>query len=275
MKHSVKKESVINALEASSLSLYTWFNNNFMKTNSDKSHIFLGCSEPSTTLIDGSSIESNTKEIILGITIDRDFKFDENVNNLCKKACQKLNAVVRLAPFMNIDKKRMIMKAFIESQFGYFPLVWMFHSRSFNNKINRIHERALRITYNDKSSSFQNLLEKHNSVTIHHRNIKILATEIYKFLQGLSPPLMNEIFVERNNNYSLRGNNLLTRRRVNSMRYGTETDSFLAPKIWDILPKDIKDSESLDIFKKKIKKWIPSEYICRLCKTYVLQVGFI
>ena len=248
------KESVINALEASSLPLYTWFNNNFMKANSDKSHILLSCSEPSTALIDGSSIESNTKEILLGITIDRDLKFDEHVNNLCKKACQKLNALVRLAPFMNVDKKRMIMKAFIESQFGYCPLVWMFHSRSFNNKINRIHERALRITYNDKSSSFQNLLEKDNSVTIHHRNIKILATETYKFLQGLSPPLMNEIFVERNNNYSLRGNNVLTRRRVNSVRYGTETVSFLAPKIWDILPKDIKDSESLDIFKRKIKK---------------------
>ena len=205
------KESVINALEASSLPLYTWFNNNFMKANSDKSHILLSCSEPSTALIDGSSIESNTKEILLGITIDRDLKFDEHVNNLCKKACQKLNALVRLAPFMNVDKKRMIMKAFIESQFGYCPLVWMFHSRSLNNKINRKHERALIITYNDKSSSFQNMLEKDNSVTIHHRNIKILVTETYKLLQGLSPPLTNEIFVERNNNYSLRGNNVLTR----------------------------------------------------------------
>ena len=269
------KECVINTLKAPSLPLFTWFNNNFMKANSDKSHILLSCSEPSTALIDGSSIESNTKEILLGITIDRDLKFDEHVNNLCKKACQKLNALVRLAPFMNVDKKRMIMKAFIESQFGYCPLVWMFHSRSLNNKINRIHERALRITYNDKSSSFQKLFEKDNPVIIHNRNIKILATETYKFLQGLSPPLMNEIFVERNNNYSLRGNNLLTRRRVNSVRYGTETVSFLAPKIWDILPKDIKDSESLDIFKRKIKKWIPWECPCRLFKTYVPQVGFI
>ena len=148
------KESVINTLEASSLPLFTWFNNNFMKANSDKSHILLSCSEPSTALIDGSSIESNTKEILLGITIDRDLKFDEHVNNLCKKACQKLNALVRLAPFMNVDKKRMIMKAFIESQFGYCPLVWMFHSRSFNNKINRIHKSALGNTHNNKSSSF-------------------------------------------------------------------------------------------------------------------------
>ena len=113
-----------------------------MKANSDKSHIFLSCSEPSTALIDGSSIESNTKEILLGITVDRDLKFDEHANNRCKKACQKLNVLVRLAPFMKVDKKRMIMKAFIESQFGHCPLVWMSHSQSPNNKINRIHERA-------------------------------------------------------------------------------------------------------------------------------------
>ena len=118
------------------------------------------------------------------------------------------------------------MKAFIESQFGYCPLVWMFHSRSLNNIINRIHERSLRITYNEKSSSFQNLLEKDNSVTLHHRNIKMIATETYTFLQVLSPRLMNEIFVEKNNNYSLRGNNIVTRRRVNSVIHGTETVSF-------------------------------------------------
>ena len=84
---------------------------------------------------------------------------------------------------------------------------------------------------------------------LHHRNIKILATETCKFLQGLSPPLMNEIFVERNNSNSLQENNVLTRQIVNSVtvRYVAETVSFLAPKIYDILPKEIKYSESLDI----------------------------
>ena len=78
------KEPIINTLEASSLPLFTWFNNNFMKANSDKSHPLLSCNESSTALIHGSSIKSNTKEILLGITVDRDLKFDENVNNLCK-----------------------------------------------------------------------------------------------------------------------------------------------------------------------------------------------
>ena len=85
--HTVKENKfVVNTLEASPLSLFTWFNNNFMKANRDKSHILLSCSEPSTALIDGSSNESNTKEILLVITIDRDLKFDEHVNNLCKKS---------------------------------------------------------------------------------------------------------------------------------------------------------------------------------------------
>ena len=150
----------------------------------------------------------------------------------------------------------------------------MFHSRGINNKINRIHERALRITYNNNSSSFQELLDKDNSVTIHHRN-RTLAIETFKVLHGISPPLLNEVFVERNCNYNLRGNNFLKRRRVNSVRYGTESVSFLAPKIWDTLPKEIKNSERLNAFKAKIKNWVPHERPCRLCNIYVWQVGFI
>ena len=120
-------------------------------------------------------------------------------------------------------------------------------------KINRIHDRVLRITYNNKSSSFQDLLDKENSVAIHHRNIRTVARETFKVLHWLLPPLLNEVFVERNCNYNLRGNNFLNRRRVDSVRYGKESVSFLAPKIWDILPKEIKNSEKLNAFKAKIK----------------------
>ena len=153
------KESVVNALETLSQKIFKWFRTNFMKANSDKSHLLLSCNEPSTLVIDGSSIEINT-EVLLGITIDKDLKFDDYVNNLCKKACQKLNALARLAPYMNVEIRRIVMKAFIESQFGYCLLVCMFHSRGINKKINRIHERVLRMTYNSKSSSFQDLLDK-------------------------------------------------------------------------------------------------------------------
>ena len=149
------------------------------------------------------------------------------------------------------------------------------HSRGLNSKVNRIYERALIITYNDKSSSYSELLTNDRSVTIHHRNIRALAVEIYKVIQGISPLLLNEVFVPGQCNYDLRENNFLERRRVKSVRYSTKSISFLAPKIWEILPNEIKDSDTLQIFKAKIKKWLPVECPCRLCKVYLPQVGFI
>ena len=194
---------------------------------------------------------------------------------MCKKASQKLYALAQIAPFMDLKQRRNIMKAFVESQFGYCPLIWMFHSRGLNNKINRIHERALRITYKDKSSTFQEPLEKDNSVSIHHRSIQKLAIEIYKVLHGFSLPILNDIFVPLSRPYNFRRNDTLQRRRVNSIRHDTESVSFLGPKIWDLVPSDIKLSQSLSIFKRKIKKWVPLQCPCWLCNIYLQDVGFI
>ena len=111
------------------------------------------------------------------------------------------------------------MKAFVESQFSYCLLIWIFHSWELTNKINRIHERALRITLNDKSSTLS-LLNKDSSVAICHKNIRALATEMYKTLQGYYPVTLNEVFVPSHCRYNLRKNNSLERRRVNTVRYG-------------------------------------------------------
>ena len=85
-----------------------------------------------------------------------------------KKVSNKLHALRRVSNLMNKDKLRIIMKSFIESQFGYCPLVWMFHSRQLNNRINILHEKALRLVYNDNKLSFEELLILDNSFTIHH-----------------------------------------------------------------------------------------------------------
>ena len=79
--------------------------------------------------------------------------------------------------------------------------------KELNNNINRIHERALRITYKDKSSTLQELLEKHNSLSIQHRNVPKLATEIYKVLHGFSPPILNDIFVPVSRPYNFHQGN--------------------------------------------------------------------
>ena len=95
---------------------------------------------------------------------------------------------------MNLEKRRNLMKAFVQSQFSYCPLIWMLHSRKLNNRINRIHERSLRIVYQDVNSSFEELLLKDNSFTVHIRNIQLLAIELYKVKNDMSPEFMTEVF---------------------------------------------------------------------------------
>ena len=109
----IKKGSVISALETSSSLLFGWFNNNFMKANSDKNHLIILQWLTVCPLIPAKT------EVLPGITIDHELKFDNQVNNLCKK----LNALAGIAPFMNVSQKRIILKSIIESQFGYCPLI--------------------------------------------------------------------------------------------------------------------------------------------------------
>ena len=80
------------------------------------------------------------------------------------KAGRKLTALGRLSRLLPFNKRRLLMKSFIESQFSYCPLVWMFHDRNLNNKINRLHERTLRMLYKDVCSTFNELLIKDGSV---------------------------------------------------------------------------------------------------------------
>ena len=103
---------------------------------------------------------------------------------------------------MSTEKRRLIFKVFIISQFSYCPLVWMFHTKQLNNRINSLHEKTLRVTYQDRNSSFTELLNLEKSVSIHYRNIKYLPTEIYKVKMGLSPPIMSAIFsLSENSSY--------------------------------------------------------------------------
>ena len=154
----------------------------------------------------------------------------------------------------------------------------MCHGRTNNRKINRLHERCLRIIDNDKESSFIKLLEKYNSVSIHQRNLQILAIEMFKVSNGLSPVLMNDIFKLRGEQtYNLRKLSQFYRSKVYDNVYdnGTESVSFLGPIMWDLVPNELKDNGNLPVFKKAIKKWSPEKCHCRFCKVYISNVGFI
>ena len=228
-----------------------------MKINSGKSHLLFSGNNNVSANIDNHTIMFENKNELLGIILDSKLSFEDHINNLCKKASQKLNALARIASYICLEKRKTVIKAHIACQFGYCPLVWMFHSRSLNNKITSLYERALRITYGDRLSSFENLLKKENSVSIYHRNIQALATEMFKVKNNIAPEIMKELFAPKMSSYNLCNTNPFKRRRVKSAWHGTELVSYLGPKIWDLVSNEIKESESLNGFKFKIKKWVP------------------
>ena len=152
----------------------------------------------------------------------------------------------------------------------------MFHNRGKNNKINRICERCLEIIYNDKKSTFYELLEKDGSVSIHKRNLRFLACEMFKLKRDMAPELIKELILpNRQRRYELRNNPDFAVPIVKSVHKGLESLSYLGPKIWELLPLEIKETETFSQFKAKIKKWNPENCPCRLCKIYLQNVGFI
>ena len=113
-------------------------------------------------------VKNGRKEKLLGVNIDTKLSFENHVSSLCKKASQKLHALAKDVNFMDLAKRRSLMKAFITSQFNYCPLIWMLLYMQLNNRINKVHERALRLVYKDNNKlTFNDLLELDNSVTIY------------------------------------------------------------------------------------------------------------
>ena len=133
----------------------------------------------------------------------------------------------------------MLLNSLAKPQFTYCPLIWIFTSRYVNNVLNSIHERALRLIYNDYELPFERILEDNKQKSIHQKNIETLDIEIYKFQAGLTPPppIMSDLFVTRQNNYNLRNFQELESSLKRDRNFGIETSSFRGLHIWNPIPE--------------------------------------
>ena len=134
-----------------------------MKANPDKRHLLTSCSNNVSICVDNYNIKSSKCEKILGIKIANKLNFNTHVDEICKKAGHKLNALSRVTLYMSFSKQRILLNAFSfhNSVIIHFSLDV---SKSWEKLINRIHERCIRIIHNDKKSTFYELLEKGGSV---------------------------------------------------------------------------------------------------------------
>ena len=130
------------------------------------------------------------------------------------------------------------------------------------------------IVYNDRLSTFEELLNKGNSLSVHHRNLQCLATEIFgksasDFARRFS--FNWTIDIQR----FLRFQPEFGTRTIRTVHYGTNFLRFLGPKIWEIVPSELNRFERVDVSKSKVWKWRPHNCPCRFCDSYIHQVGFI
>ena len=144
----------------------------------------------------------------------------------------------------------------------------MFCYRQIMYKINKIQERSLRLLLKNYKDDLQDLLRSSGDVSIHQRCINFLLTEVYKYIHGLSPEIMNEVFSTRANIYNTRQFNVFETHIPTSNIYGLTSIPYKANQLWNLLPENLKSSPSLTLFKNEIKLWQCFNYPCNVCKSY-------
>ena len=179
---------------------------------------------------------------LLGIAIDTNLKFDKNLPNICSKANTK---VTRVAKFLLFKGKRILFKAFIESQFKYVSLVWMFYGRHINDNINKPYERALRIVHNDTITSFEELLVKDKIFKINHQNVESLVIETYGAVNNLPRENLSKFSVR---NYNLHYKSQLTVSSINTLSI-----NYFGLVIWNSIPAKLREKTLFKFSNQKEK----------------------
>jgi len=249
-----------------------------MKLNSEKcKFIICGKKDHSESLMVGcSEIKEEPFVKLLGIYIDNKLNFDYHISKIVKKANSKIAVVRRSFKYLSHYKKKILLSSFVQSQFSFSPLVWMMHSKKATVKINRVHKNLLKLLYDDSESSFQQLLAIDKTFTIHETNIQKLMIEMYKAKARDGPSLLQDIFKDPcYNGPSLRNGKHFIKPNIRTQKYGEKSLEYFGTLIWNLLPMEIKEANSIGKFKTMIKNWKPSKCPCYLCKDFVNGVGLV
>ena len=169
-------------------------------------------------------------------------------------ASAKIKGLGRIRNRLNLSLAQILYNAFILSQFNYCCHVWIFCSKTLQNKINQIQKRAVRIVYNEPNLNLDKLVELDKITTIHIKNIITLLTEVYRTTSGENPIFMNKIFTQKKQYYNLRITNLLRFPKVIGSKYGTNTFAFCSTHLWNQVTDSIKNEPNTKCFKAKLTR---------------------
>ena len=267
---------VYDKLIASAELASRWYRSNFLKGNYDKYQTMtLGNknNDMDSIIIDDNEVKSTKCLKLLGVYIDNRLQFDEHIANICKRSSQRVGVLMRLRNMIPTDTKLKLFKAAILPYLTYSHLVWHFCRASDTRKLERIQERALRAVYCDKGSSYDKLLDMANLSTLQNRRLQDIAILMYKVKNNLSPNYICSLFQIPQLKYTLRNNDFGIP-RFNTVTFGKHSLRYMGPKIWAIVPRNVRELTSISSFKYYIRRIdLVSKLTdskcenCLLCKT--------
>jgi hypothetical protein len=245
-----------------------WFHDNGMKANPLKfqsivSHRYEKVS--ATFKIAGSEIQSEEAVKLLGVTIDSKLTFSQHVRNICQQASKQLNRLKRLSKILTMTDKLCIYRTFIVSNFNYCPLAYIFCNKMSKRMMEKINERSLRFVFNDYTSSYIELLEKGQRISLSSYRNRLIAIQVYKSLNNLSPPYLCNMFVRKENAYDLRDDCQVVQPYVKTVTHGLLSVTYHGAKIWNSLPVYIKRATSLNSFKYLLNNYNTPLCECSFC----------
>ena len=255
--------------------ILNWFRLNSLKANPVKFQFMIledKYHHKQILKINSVKVEANDDVLLLGITCNKILTLKQHIESLYWKKQYKLHVLRHIREFPTITKTKILRNGFIDSQFSYAPLLWMFCRKTLYSKIKKIHHKTLNVVH-ESNDTYNNLLLQSNAVSVHERHLSFLMTEIYKSISQLNPEFMwfnSSSFTHKYMPYSLGKGFTLGLPKAHSFYYGTRADHFRGSLIWIYLPAVVKSSNSLFKFKNKIKNIGDTDCRCLVCRDMIL-----
>ena len=261
-------ECLVQTLSYESNIAVKWFSDNGMQANPGKFQCIISHRRIKTyksVPVGEITIAPQKSVKLLGVTFDVNLSFDEHVDDLCKKASKSLNVLKRFSKILSIENKKRIFHSFIASQFNYCPIIWHFCYKRKTYMMEKIQERALRFVFNDRDTTYCNLLIKINKDTMHVQRLKQLLNLVYKCVNQLGPSNLNDLFSVKTSPYVLRNSLLLCQPKMNTVTHGINSIIYHGAKLWNNLPMYVKTANTVKQFKSFVKKYKQSLCDCNHC----------
>ena len=217
--------------------------------------------QPQKLPVNTFTIDESDQVELLGLTIDQELNFRKRIGKLCHNSQYKLHALRRIRKYLSLEKAKMLGNAFIDSQFNYAPLIWMFCRKGLYLKMQKIHHKTLKVIY-QSNKTYEELLELSETVSIHQRHLRFLVTEVYKSTSYLNPKFMCSFFTHKEIPYNLRKGQVLSLPLARSTYYRTNSAHFWGSVIWNNLPSYRKSSRSVCAFENNIKNFRITDCSC-------------